>query len=264
MKIENTKVFNFDGAFRGMRNPLDSWDKSDSYFGLFEATEDFEVAAKWDETYGAQGNWLDWLHKNGILSVSKNDVAEVAFIGPADMDLADRLIAGGTEHRKFLRQIFVTMDITAPLYVWKEFDTYKISTTANSCSTMHTLAKNDSIRLDQFEIDDFDENLIIVSNEDSPEATELYEYTIGEEIEDTILPFLNNLLSKYKVTKDVRYWKELIRWLPCGWLQKRTWTGNYEILRNIYKQRCNHKLSEWRTICNEIEKLPYAKELILS
>ena len=271
MKIDNVKVFNFDGAFRGMRNPLDSWHKSDSYFGLFnpESHIDYEIADKWAERFNNNStDWHDWLMSNCVLSnypeLPGTNNVEVALLGPNDMDLAQRLIAGGPEHRKFLRQIFVTMDITGPLYWWKEFDTYKISTTANSCSTMHTLEKNENIWWEHFETDDFDGTLALVSNADSPEATEYYCLTIRDEIEETLFPLLNTLLHKYKETKDVRYWKELVRWLPCGWLQKRTWTGNYETLKTIYKQRCYHKLSEWRTVCDRIEKLPYAKELILS
>lgn len=139
-------------------------------------------------------------------------------------------------------------------------DTYKVATVANSCSTMHTLAKNENLGWDHFETDDFDGALIL--QESGPESTELYALTMREEIEDTIFPLLNTLLHKYKETKEVAYWKELIRWLPCGWLQKRTWSGNYETLRTIYKQRCYHKLTEWRKFCDEIEKLPYAADLI--
>lgn len=198
MNITNTEVFNFEGAFRGMRNPLNSWEKSDS-----------------------------WSHGNDYI------------IGENDMNLAKRLINGGPEHRKFLRQIFVSADITAPLYIWKELDTYKVGTTANSTSTMHKLAST-PITLDCFEIDDLDD--------------------CSKEIWNTLIPQLEALRVKYNETKDKKYWKELVRLLPEGWLQTRTWTANYEILYNIYKQRKGHKLTEWKYIFNWITTVPYFKE----
>lgn len=217
MKIENTEVSNFAGAFRGMRNPMNSWDKSDSNF---------------------ENNQIN--------------------IGPNDMKLARSLIEGGTEHRKFLRQIFVSFDLTAPLYIWKEFDTYKIGTVANGCSTMHKLAST-PITLDCFEIDD----LNLVPYNEYAQRKEL-KYNIDPDfIQMALIPYLEYLRQKYNETKDVVYWKELIRWLPESWLQKRTITLNYENLRNIYHQRKNHKLTEWHTICKWIETLPYAQELII-
>ncbi len=217
MKIENTEISNFAGAFRGMRNPMNSWDKSDSNF------KDNQI-----------------------------------YIGPNDMKLARNLIEGGTEHRKFLRQIFVSFDLTAPLYVWKEFDTYKVGTVANSCSTMHKLAST-PIALDCFEIDD----LNLVPYDESAQRKEL-KYNIDPDfIQMALIPYLEYLRQKYNETKEIVYWKELIRWLPESWLQKRTITLNYENLRNIYHQRKNHKLTEWHTICKWIETLPYAQELII-
>ena len=205
MKFDYTQVFNFEGALRGMRNPMNSWIKSDTEL-------------KWE--YG--------------------DIPKV-IIGPNDMNLAKRLIAGGTEHRKFLRQIMVSVDITAPRYWWSEFDTYKVGTTANSTSTMHKLAST-PITLDCFETDDFDVN--ITDPKELIEALEL-------------------LRVAYNETKDKRYWKELIRWLPNGWLQTRTVTMNYENLRSMYHQREHHKLTEWHSFCDWVETLPYAQELII-
>ena len=209
MKFEHTDVWGFSHALRGMRNPLESWSKSDS-------------------------------------------IPEEHAIGPKDLDLAQRLISGGTEHRKFLRQIFVSVDITAPLYWWKEFDTYKVGTTANSTSTMHKLASQPITRK-CFEIDDLNEELV------------------GEFGIDAIISICEQLRQKYLETKEKRVWKELVRWLPEGWLQTRTVTMNYENLCTIYHQRKNHKLNEWSGLDHPemanfigwIKSLPYAKELIL-
>lgn len=216
MKFENTEVFNFDGAIRGARNPLESWSRSDSYFN--------------------NDNFI---------------------IGENDLGLMQRLINAaikeGNSHSKFLRQIIVCVDITAPLYWWKEFDTYKVGTVANSTSTMHKMASK-PITLDCFETDDY-----------CPEAI-----TSKEEI-DYMIQFLEGLRAKYLDTKDKRYWKELIRWLPEGWLQTRTVTLNYQVLRQMYFDRRNHKLNEWSgkdnpelpNFCKWVELLPYAKELIM-
>ena len=218
MKFENAKVFNFEGAIHGMRNPLNSWDKNDSYWDVAEHTSQY-------------------------------------IIGENDLNLAQRLIKGGSEHRKFLRQIMVSVDITAPLYWWKEFDTYKVGTTANSTSTMHKI-QSQPITLDCFEIDDLSENLMWTC-----------EYDLPWGIQSTIKPFiqsLEDLRKMYLKTKDKRYWKELIRWLPASWLQTRTITMNYENIRNMYFQRKNHKLTEWsKSFIEWVESLPYAKELIL-
>lgn len=220
MIIENLQTFNFESALRGMRNPMASWDKSDS----------------------------EWYYT--VKTHCNDDVYCEYKIGPNDMDLAKRLIQAGTEHRKFLRQIFVTMDITAPLYWWKEMDTYKLGTTANSTSTMHKLAST-PITLNCFEIDDYDKNIV---NE--------IETTTPTDFVTNLIYHLEELRQKYLETKDNRYWKELIRWLPESWLQTRTWTGNYENLRNIVHQRQNHKLSEWHTLIDALKDLPYSKEFI--
>ena len=205
MKIENTSVMNLEGAIRGARNPLESWEKSDSW---------------------------------------KDQSIGTFFFGQKDIDLMQRLIKAGTSDSKFMRQIMVCMDVTAPMYWWSEFDTYKVATVANSTSKMHKLAST-PITIDCFEMDDFSDNSDIIS---------LW-------IED-VIPSLEELRQKYNDTKDIRYWKELIRLLPESWLQKRTITLDYATLRNQYFQRRNHKLTEWHTYCKWIESLPYAKDLI--
>lgn len=234
MKFENAEVFNFEGAFRGLRNPLESWAKSDSHLGCF-------VENKQCRDCKCDPNWCG------------ND--STFMIGEKDLDLVQRLIKGGSEHRKFLRQIFVTIDITAPLYWWKEMDTYKLGTTANSTSTMHKLATT-PITKECFEMDDYDSTVKLYDME--PWSPNIY---INEIWEDFIHD-LETLRKRYNETKDVRYWKELIRLLPESWLQKRTWTANYEVLRNIVHQRSAHKLSEWHQLVDFIRTLPYAEELI--
>jgi hypothetical protein len=156
------------------------------------------------------------------------------------------MIKAGSSDRKFLRQIGVSVDITAPLYWYSEFDTYKIGTVANSTSKMHKLATT-PITIDRFEIDDYEQDIADIDNHLQPL---------------TIIQYCEELRKKYLETKDKRYWKELIRWLPEGWLQTRTWTANYEILRNMYFQRQYHKLTEWHTFCNWIKELPYSADLI--
>lgn len=271
MKFEQTRVMNFEGAFRGLRNPLESWAKSDSDFGIAEleyCDYDYEVAAKYinanekydfDEEYDkwdeANEKYAEWLRENGVLNCNyDHNAVEYAFLGPKDLDLAQRMIKAGTSDRKFMRQIFVSVDITAPLYWWKEADTYKIGTVANSTSTMHKLAST-PITFDCFEMGDF-ENLRVYDNE--PYNTD----TFVTDIWDDIIGYCETLRLRYNETKDKRYWKELIRILPEAWLQTRTVTLNYEVLRNIYFQRRYHKLTEWHKFCEWIESLPYGKELI--
>ena len=221
MKFENTEVFNFEGALRGMRNPLNSWDKSDSAYMILA------------------------------------DVTSHYNIGSNDMDLAQKLIKAGSAHRKFMRQIFVSVDITAPIYWWKEMSTYKVATVANSTSTMHKLATT-PITKECFEMDDYDGSLIMYERE----PYNLDQYT--DDVWESVICYCETLRKRYLETKDNRYWKELIRLLPESWLQTRTWTANYETLRTIYFDRRNHKLSEWNKFCNGwISKLPYAEEFIM-
>ena len=272
MKFEKTEVMNFEGAFRGLRNPLESWEKSDSYFGIAEleyCDYDYEVAEKYidanekydfNEEYDkwdkANEKYAEWLRENGVLNCDYDrNAVKYAYLGPNDLNLAQRMIKAGTSDRKFMRQIFVSVDITAPLYWWKEFDTYKVGTVANSTSTMHKLAST-PITIDCFETDDLVRDLKVFDQEPYN-----YDTTIDGCWED-IICICETLRQKYNETKDKRYWKELIRILPEGWLQTRTVTLNYEVLRNIYFQRRYHKLTEWHRFCEWIESLPYGKELI--
>ena len=235
MKFENTEVWGFEHAFRGLRNPKNSWDRSDS------------GKLYWD------GTWYHEELKNYFTEYGVN-----FYIGENDMKLAQTLIKAGNEHRKFMRQIFVSVDITAPLYWWKEFDTYKVGTVANSTSTMHKLATT-PITLDCFEIDDYDRNLSLADNPKDDDGLDNI-----STFEEDIIYVLENIRQKYLETKDKRYWKELVRWLPESWLQKRTITMNYENVRNMYFQRRNHKLTEWsESFIKWVESLPYAEELIM-
>jgi hypothetical protein len=281
MKFENIRVYNFEHALRGMRNPKNSWHLSDSKFGMTydENILDYarEVAQSWTESWVAQAENVDerdkaavnadhinWLMDNGILK-HDDGIDEYAFIGPKDMKLAKALIAGGSEHRKFLRQIMVTVDITAPLYWWKEFDTYKVGTVANSTSTMHKLTSK-PITLDCFEIDDYDPHDLDIPL-DGMDGT-LVEVSALVQV---ILDGCENLRKKYLETNDKRYWKELVRWLPEGWLQTRTVTMTYENLLSMRHQREHHKLTEWSGTGYEIvtptfikfaQSLPYANDFI--
>lgn len=266
MNIEELRVSGLEAAIRGMRNPYDSWPKSDSAFGLdsFEGINEYwipEMLKLYLDDNKVPGltveNCSTWLRENGVI-YEDGDLCEFAFIGPNDMDLAQRLISGGSEHRKFLRQINVSFDLTLPFYVWKEFDTYKVGTTANSCSTMHTL-KNNPITLDCFELGDF-ENIPFPKEYQRSDAKSNCDEDF---IQMCLIPYLESLRLRYKETGDKKYWKELIRWLPEGWLQKRTITLNYEVIYNFCHQRKNHRLAEWHAIVNFIrEHLPYANEFI--
>ena len=275
MKFENIRVFNFEGALRGMRNPKNSWHLSDSMFGIAEWDTAYncakETAYAWaysvqtDEDVGINydevaNHYLEWLEKNHRLYVDE-DYVDFACIGPKDMRLAKALINGGSEHRKFLRQIIVTVDITAPLYWWKEFDTYKVGTTANSTSTMHKLTSK-PITIDCFEIDDYDDSLTL---EHRP-----YAYDVGTIVDD-LIDDLEALRQKYLETNDKAYWKELVRWLPESWLQTRTVTMNYENLLSMVHQRKHHKLVEWSSDTDTYHhpsfikfarSLPYADDFI--
>ncbi|HIV19079.1 MAG TPA: hypothetical protein IAC82_07240 [Candidatus Merdivicinus intestinigallinarum] len=202
LTVSRTSVMNFENAVRGARNPLNSWDRMDSFF---------------DE--------------NG------------AFVfGPNDLSLARRLCRAGSDHRKFIRQIFVSVDVTAPLYWWKEFDTYKVGTVANSTSTMH------KIHAKPFDRADF-------STDHMTPAT--------LEKMDSLIEYLESLRLQYVETKDKALWYDIIQLLPSSYNQMRTCTLNYENLVNIHKARKAHKLEEWHTFCHWIEGLPYADDLIL-
>lgn len=202
IKIEKARVMNLEGAIRGARNPLNSWNRSDS-------------------RYDSDGNYI---------------------LGENDLGLAIRLCRAGSDHRKFIRQILVSVDITAPLYWWKEFDTYKVATVANSTSTMH------KIHSKPFEVDDF-------SNDHMSDA--------ARGALDTLMEFLEQQRLKFVETKDKSYWYDIIQLLPESYNQKRTITMNYENLLNMYYARKSHKLDEWHTYCDWILSLPYTKELFL-
>ena len=235
MKFEHTEVFNFEGALRGMRNPMNSWDKSDS-----------GRCSEIDCNKCSQ----DKLGGTECSKIGRWDFA----IGRNDMELAQKLIKAGEPHRKFLRQIFVSVDITAPLYWWKEFDTYKVGTVANSTSTMHKLAST-PITKDCFEMDDYEDV-------DVPLDCGANVYNFHHFWKNLIIQ-LEWMRQKYNETKDKRYWKELIRLLPESWLQTRTITMNYENILNMVKYRENHKLTEWSISFMEwVKSLPYANEFI--
>ena len=201
--IERTSVMNFENAIRGARNPMNSWNRMDSF-------------------YDEQGNFI---------------------MGPNDLNLAQRLARAGSDHRKFIRQIFVSVDFTAPLYWWKEYDTYKVATVANSTSTMHKIASK------PFTLDDFSHERM------NTQAQEALAHTVS---------VLEDLRKDYLETKDKETWYSMLQLLPSSYHQMRTCTLNYETLMNIYYARRNHKLDEWHTVCDWIASLPYAKELILA
>lgn len=229
IKFENTEVFNFKGAVRGMRNPLNSWDKSDSTICPGRDFDDCKATA------------------NKCPRGEDEEFKEDIFcIGKSDLDLMRRLIKCGSDHRKFMRQILVSVDITAPLYWWKEFDTYKVATVSNSCSTMH------KIHAKEFTIDDFSYDHC----KDDP---------IVENYINGTLWILNRAREQFLQTKDKVFWWDMIQLLPSSYNQKRTITLNYETLYNIYGSRKDHKLDEWRVGFMEwIESLPYAEELIVN
>lgn len=201
LKVERACVMNLENAIRGARNPMNSWARMDSY-------------------YDEKGNYV---------------------LGENDLGLAVRLCTAGTDHRKFLRQVLVSMDITAPMYWWKEFDTYKVGTVANSTSTMH------KIHAKPFALEDFSVDHL------TPESLAEFEKYIA---------YLETVRLRYMEGKDKAHWYDMIQLLPSSYDQMRTVTMNYEVLANIYYARRNHKLDEWHTLCDAIMELPYAKELI--
>lgn len=216
IKFEHPEVWGWEHAIRGMRNPMNSWDKSDSRFNY-----DIEATAAGDEE-------PKYIHID-------------ATIGYNDLSLMRRLIRAGSSHRKFLRQIFVSVDITAPRYWFAEFDTYKVGTTANSCSTMHKITAK------EFTLDDFSHEHLI------PRALDTLQATVDA---------LNAYRSDYIQTKDKIAWWQLIQLLPQSYNQKRTVTMTYENLLNMVSQRRGHKLDEWHDFCDWVFTLPYAEELL--
>lgn len=223
--VENVETFNWEGAIRGARNPMNSWAKSDSDFSCRNCEGCYYggLSQRALEEDGSTTHWCD----HTALRLGENDLA-----------LMKRLVVAGSDERKFMRQILVSMDITAPLYWWKEFDTYKVGTVANSCSTMHKIHSRDLTPSD-------------FSNDTMTEpALELLE---------AICDFINHQRRMYLATNSKIYWRNMIQLLPCGYNQKRTVTLNYEVLRNIYHARKHHKLDEWHTLCDVIEKMPYSE-----
>lgn len=225
LKIENAEVLGWEHAIRGMRNPLNSWAKSDSEVSICECEH--------------------WPH-----DVKKS----FACLGSNDLDLMKRLRNAGTDHRKFMRMIVVYVDLTAPLYWWKEFDTYKVGTVANSCSTMHKIAEK------EFTLEDFSHEHLINSPlvESAPGKPELLNMQAISMLEVTI-GVLNAARFNYLQTQDKKYWWQMIQLLPSSYNQRRTVMLNYEVLANIYKSRRNHKLDEWHTFCDWIEGLSYSE-----
>lgn len=221
LKLENTEVLGWEAAIRGMRNPMNSWEKSDTKF--YDESPEYRYE-------------------------------DCPDIGPNDLDLMKRLRNAGTDHRKFMRMITVYVDITAPLYWWKEFDTYKVGTVANSCSTMHKIAAK------EFTLEDFScEHLMSYDNsnyweEDDDNACFIekrrgdFKVAVVPQsiLEDLLIPMLNTAREKYLATKDKKFWWQMIQLLPSSYNQKRTVMLNYEVLANIYKARKDHKLDEWR------------------
>lgn len=243
LKIEKIETYGWEAAIRGMRNPMNSWDKSDSHIcdswqcadcSEFIFNDDFDTGCK---------RYDLWKNR-----VELNKVSYV--LGPNDLSLMKRLAKAGTDHRKYLRMIIVYCDITAPLYWWKEFDTYKVGTVANSCSTMHKIQDK------EFMLDDFSYEHLI-DNEDL--AAYGAEWITPLDNLMITISSLNGAREKYLETKDKMYWWQMIQLLPSSYDQKRTVMLNYEVLANIYKSRKNHKLDEWHTFCYWIEMLPYSE-----
>ena len=230
LRIENTEVLGWEHAIRGMRNPMNSWEKSDS---------------GWDVIYHSP------VDKNEFLLVKDDDEYEY-FVGPNDQKLMMNLRSAGTDHRKFMRMITVYVDILAPLYWWKEFDTYKVGTVANSCSTMHKLPDKE-FTLEDFScehLDEYREHVIFAPTEYHFSSLDLLKLEIE---------VLNQCRKNYLERKAKSDWWQMIQLLPSSYNQRRTVQMNYEVLANIYKSRRNHKLDEWNTFCDWIEGLPYSE-----
>lgn len=232
LKIENVEIHGWEPAIRGMRNPKNSWAKSDS-----TNEENCEECI-----YYADYTVCKYNHIHECLNFKA---------GPNDLDLMTRLRNAGMDHRKFMRMIAVYMDVTAPLYWWKEFDTYKVGTAANSCSTMHKIADK------EFTFDDFSHEKLIKSV--CMEIQEQHIRISPIQALATTIECLNSYRDLYLQTKDKKYWWQMIQLLPSSYNQRRTVMLNYEVLANIYKSRRNHKLDEWHTFCDLIESLPYSE-----
>lgn len=258
IKVEHIDVWGFEHAIRGMRNPLNSWDKSDSGFGCTQSINNNFSTLK-----------LDFKKCSDCKMKGTVDCDQDPYfrIGDADINLMRKLYHAGSEHRKYLRQIVVSMDIVAPLYFYKELDTYKIGTVTDSCSTMHKIADK------EFELDDFSHEHLFGDFE--PVQHSEYDHGLylkalsGGEIQlrsDTVLLLviymLNFYRKKYLETHDKEYWWQMIQLLPSPYNQRRTMTLNYENVINIIHQRTGHKLDEWNTLVNIFLDLPYVRDII--
>jgi hypothetical protein len=221
IKLEKQMTYGWEEAIRGMRNPMNSWEKSDSDYVEYDPNDP-----------------VDYIDSYEVELVDDTSLTMVKVIGPNDLDLMTRLRNAGTDHRKFMRMITVYVDITAPLYWWKEFDTYKVGTVANSCSTMH------KIHAKEFELDDFSHEHL------SKGALSML---------NDIIEHLNFCRKWYVFEKDKGWWWQMIQLLPSSYNQKRTVMLNYEVLTNMYHARKNHKLDEWHTFCEWVETLPYSE-----
>ena len=237
IKIENSEVIGWEYAIRGMRNPMNSWEKSDSGYCGRDLLRDCRTCVHRNTSYPACYSGFD--------------------LGPNDHDLMMRLRNAGTDHRKYMRMIAVYVDITAPLYWWKEFDTYKVGTVANSCSTMHKIAAK------EFTLEDFScEHLGVIIQTDLNDGEEVFQNPWIESLKRTIKDL--NIARDFYIREQnadlkKKYWLQIIQLLPSSYNQRRTVMLNYEVLANIYKSRKNHKLDEWREFCTWIESLPYSE-----
>lgn len=245
LKIENTEVIGWEHAIRGMRNPKNSWVKSDS-----------GVCATHGPAHCADCVYTD-CHADDV------EIGTKYILGPNDLNLMTTLRNAGTDHRKFMRMITVYLDITAPLYWWKEFDTYKVGTVANSCSTMHKIADKE-FTLADFSCEHLDrepyhrnwiESVIVDEDITSPHKVWMTPFDVLR----CTIEMLNAYRENYLETKDKQDWWQMIQLLPSSYNQRRTVMLNYEVLANIYKSRRNHKLDEWHTLCDWIERLPYSE-----
>ncbi len=228
IQIDNTAVSGWEAAIRGMRNPMNSWDKSDSWYGC---------------KYGDYGR----TDADTCGDACRFDCKYI--LGTNDLDLMKKLVKAGTDHSKFMRMINVTCDITAPLYWWKEMDTYKVGAVRNSCSTMHKIAAK------EFEIDDFSHEHLFIES--------CFGRNLSIRCLEMVIDCLNFHRSKYLETKDKDYWWQMIQLLPSSYNQRATWSANYAVLRNIYHARNAHKLDEWRAFCRWVESLEYSELITL-
>lgn len=242
IKIDNFEVVGWEHAIRGMRNPMNSWDKGDSGWDASYPPPELRGTVTWAE------------HRKNYITVKEDSEYYGYDIGPNDQSLMMKLAKGGPVHAKYRRMITVYVDILAPLYWWKEFDTYKVGTVANSCSTMHKIHEK------EFTLDDFStEHLMDFNSQGIPYASNVPQIFNYREVFNMTIDALNNARDYYLENKDKKHWWQMIQLLPSSYNQKRTVMLNYEVLHNIYISRKNHKLDEWLEFCEWIKKLPYSE-----